>query len=216
MNIELERYINEHCSREDAILKELERETHLRVLQARMLSGNLQGQLLKMLMQMIRPQCTLEIGTFTGYSAICMAQGMSDDSVLHTIEINDELEPIAKEFFEKAQLHHRIAQHIGDALHIIPSIEDKFDFVFIDGNKRHYCEYYDAVFSKLNLGGYILADNILWDGKVVGNISEKDSQTQGIVKFNQKVANDARVSQVVLPIRDGLMLIRKNKEQEED
>ncbi|MFV0553587.1 MAG: O-methyltransferase [Mangrovibacterium sp.] len=206
----LEKYIESHCTPEDAVLTELDRETHLRVLQPRMLSGNVQGQLLTMLMQMIQPRVAIEIGTFTGYSAICLAKGMPEHSLLHTIEINDELEMIAAEFFAKAGLQQKIKQHIGDALEIIPTIEGEIDFVFMDGNKRHYCEYYDAVFPKLSAGGYILADNILWDGKVVQEVARKDTQTQGILAFNDLVAADERVSQVILPIRDGLSLIRKN------
>ncbi|MFV0366539.1 MAG: O-methyltransferase [Mangrovibacterium sp.] len=210
MNIELERYIEAHCSPEDAVLAELDRETHLRVLQPRMLSGNMQGQLLTMLMQMIQPRVAVEIGTFTGYSAICLAKGMPENSVLHTIEINDELESIAGEFIAKAGFSGRIKQHIGDALDIMPSLEGEIDFVFMDGNKRHYCAYYDMIFPKLSKGGYILADNILWDGKVVQEVERKDMQTKGILEFNAMVAADERVSQVILPIRDGLSLIRKN------
>ncbi|MFV0290422.1 MAG: O-methyltransferase [Mangrovibacterium sp.] len=212
MNIELERYINAKCSPEEDLLSELDRETNLRVLQPRMLSGNMQGQLLTMLMQMIQPKVAIEIGTFTGYSAICLAKGMPENSILHTIEINDELESIASEFFNKGRLSHKIKQHVGDALNIIPTIEGQVDFVFIDGNKRHYCEYYEAVFSKLAVGGFILADNILWDGKVVQDVERKDLQTKGILEFNDKVLADDRVSQVILPIRDGLSLIRKNKQ----
>ncbi|MFV0507294.1 MAG: O-methyltransferase [Bacteroidales bacterium] len=211
MNSDLERYIEAHCSPEDALLTELDRETHLRVIHARMLSGNEQGQLLTMLMQMIRPKIAVEIGTFTGYSAICLAKGMSEDALLHTIEINDELESIAASFFAKANLTRQIKAYIGDALEVIPQIEGMIDFVFIDGNKRHYCAYYNAVFPKLSVGAFMLADNILWDGKVVQEIDPKDQQTQGIIEFNQMVAADERVSQVILPIRDGLSLIRKNK-----
>ncbi|MFV0521229.1 MAG: O-methyltransferase [Mangrovibacterium sp.] len=211
MNIDLERYVEEHCSPEDELLSELDRETNLRVLQPRMLSGNMQGQLLTMLMQMIQPKVAIEIGTFTGYSAICLAKGMPEDSLLHTIEINDELETIATEFIVKAKLNNKIKQHVGDALNIIPTLDAPIDFVFMDGNKRHYCEYYEAVFDKLNVGGYILADNILWDGKVVREVDRKDKQTQGIIEFNTKVAADERVNQIILPIRDGLSLIRKNK-----
>ncbi len=211
MNIELERYIDEHCSPEDEVLAALDRETNLSVLQPRMLSGNRQGQLLTMFMQMIQPKVALEIGTFTGYSAICLAKGMPESSILHTIEINDELESIAAEFIAKASLEHKIKQHIGDALDIIPTIEDTIDFVFMDGNKRHYCDYYEALFDKVAVGGYILADNILWDGKVVQEVEKKDTQTQGIIDFNNRVASDTRVTQVILPMRDGLSLIRKNK-----
>ena len=209
-NFELDKYILEHCSPEDPVLYELNRETNVRILRARMLSGHLQGMLLTMLSRMIQAKRILEIGTFTGYSAICLAKGLSNDGKLHTIEVNDELEGIACKYIEKAGLREQIIQHIGDACKIIPSLNETFDFVFLDGNKREYSRYYDLVFDQVRPGGYLLADNILWDGKVVGEIDPRDEQTTGILEFNQKVKDDPRVTQVILPLRDGLMLIRKN------
>ncbi|WP_163709359.1 O-methyltransferase [Mangrovibacterium lignilyticum] len=209
-NYELDKYILEHSSPEDPVLYELDRETNISILRPRMLSGHIQGMLLTMLSHMIQPKRILEIGTFTGYSAICLAKGLSEDGKLHTIELNDELEWIASKYIEKAGLHNQIVQHIGDACEIIPTLAETFDFVFLDGNKREYSRYYDLVFDQVSPGGYILADNILWDGKVVEKVDPRDEQTIGILEFNQKVKDDARVSQVILPLRDGLMLIRKN------
>ncbi|PTN08735.1 O-methyltransferase [Mangrovibacterium marinum] len=208
-NFELEKYIDDHSSPEDEVLYELNRETNISILRPRMLSGHIQGLLLEMLTTMIRPKRILEIGTFTGYSALCMAKGLSDDGILHTIELNDELEWIAQKYFAKAGLQDQIKQHIGDACQIIPTLNETFDFIFLDGNKREYCRYYELVFDKLRPGGYILADNILWDGKVVQEVDQRDSQTIGILEFNEMVKNDQRVRQVILPLRDGLSLIRK-------
>ena len=208
-NFELDKYILEHSTPEDPVLYELDRETNISILRPRMLSGHIQGMLLTMLSQMIRPKRILEIGTFTGYSAICLAKGLCEDGKLHTIEVNDELEWIATKYIEKAGLQQQIEQHIGDACEIIPTLEETFDFVFLDGNKREYCRYYDLVFDKVRPGGYLLADNILWDGKVVEEVDPRDEQTIGILEFNDKVKNDPRVTQVILPLRDGLMLIRK-------
>ncbi|RKD91594.1 O-methyltransferase [Mangrovibacterium diazotrophicum] len=208
-NFELDKYILEHSTPEDPVLYELDRETNISILRPRMLSGHIQGMLLTMLSQMIRPKRILEIGTFTGYSAICLAKGLVEDGKLHTIEVNDELEWIATKYIEKAGMQQKIQQHIGDACEIIPSLDETFDFVFLDGNKREYSRYYDLVFDKVRPGGYLLADNILWDGKVVEEVDPRDEQTIGILAFNDKVKNDPRVTQVILPLRDGLMLIRK-------
>ena len=206
---DLEKYIVAHTGEEDAVLQELSRETHLRVLRPRMLSGHLQGQMLTMFSQMVSPKRILEIGTFTGYSAICLAKGLPEDGKLHTIEINDELEAIAQKYFVKAGLEDKIVQHIGDAHTIIPKLDEIFDLVFIDADKREYCSYFDLVFDKVKSGGIIIADNILWNGKVVEPVDPADEQTIGILKFNQKIKNDPRVNQLILPFRDGLMLIRK-------
>ncbi len=209
INRELEKYILSHTEKEDDILKELERETFLHVLNPRMVSGHLQGKILEMLSRMIAPRCILEIGTFTGYSAICLSKGLCPGGVLHTIEIDDELGPIAKKYIGKAGLSETVTLHMGDALQIIPNLRETFDLVFMDGNKRQYCEYFDLVFDKVKPGGYIFADNILWNGKVVEEVSCKDEQTTSILRFNEKIKDDNRVSQVILPLRDGLMLIRK-------
>jgi caffeoyl-CoA O-methyltransferase len=208
---EIDKYILNHIDAEDEVLKELDRETHLNVLGARMISGHLQGLVLTMLSRMIRPKTILEIGTFTGYSAICLAKGLPGNGKLITIEIDDELENIAKKYFEKAGVQHKIIQQIGPALEIIPALNEKFDLVFIDAHKPEYPTYYDAVFDKVNIGGYIIADNTLWSGKVLQNPAEDDVQTRGIIDFNKLIKNDNRVEKVILPIRDGMTIIRRLK-----
>ncbi len=205
----LEKYILEHISPEDGFLTELDRETHLNVLRSRMLSGHLQGKILKMISSMVRPQKALELGTYTGYSAICLAQGMPEGSTLHTVEINDELEPIASKYIRKAGMEDRIVQHIGDACQLINELKGPFDLVFMDADKREYCEYYNRVFDKVPVGGFILADNILWSGKVAEEKPDADEQTQGILRFNDLVRNDPRVEVVIFPFRDGISVIRK-------
>lgn len=212
-NNELDKYILDHIEDEDPVLKELDRETNLNVLRPRMISGHLQGKILELLSKMIKPKNILEIGTFTGYSAICLAKGLQSGGQLHTIEINDELESIAQKYFNKAEMNEKIIQHIGDACEIIGNIDLMFDLVFIDGNKRDYLEYYNIVFDKITPGGIIIADNILWYGKVTEAPSSKDEQTIGILEFNDAIKNDKRVSPVILPIRDGMLLIRKNEEK---
>lgn len=207
-NPELENYIEQHTTREDEVLYELRRQTHLKVLRPRMVSGPVQGQLLTMLCRMVRPQAVLEIGTFTGYSAICMARGISANATLDTIERDDELEPFIRKYFEKAKLGKNIKLHIGDAIKVIESIDRSFDLVFMDGDKREYPDYYKAVIKKMNAGGFILADNILWNGKVTQPPDAGDDYTKGILEFNDLVKNDPAVTQVILPIRDGLMIIR--------
>lgn len=205
----IDRYILEHSSPEDDFLWELDRETHLKVLRSRMMSGHLQGQILTMISSMIRPKCILEIGTFTGYSAICLAKGLAEDGRLHTIEIDDELEAISQKYFLKSGLSDRITQHIGDARKIIPSLNLKFDLVFIDADKREYCDYYQLVIDLIPVGGFLLADNVLWDGKVVDPEAASEEQTRGILSFNTLVQNDPRVRNVILPVRDGIMLVQK-------
>lgn len=207
--IELEKYILAHIDEQDPVLQELERETFLHVLRPRMLSGHLQGTILTMFSQMLQPQRILEVGTYTGYSAICLAKGLADDGQLHTIELNDELESIAQKYFQKAGLSEKIIQHLGDAKTIIPQLQGPFDLIFLDGDKRDYIAYFDLVIDQIRPGGIILADNILWSGKVVEKLDEKDEQTKGILAFNQKIKDDPRVSQTIIPFRDGLMLIRK-------
>jgi len=179
------------------------------VLHPRMLSGHLQGQILSMVSGMIKPKYILEIGTFTGYSALCLAKGLADGGELHTIEIDDELETISKKYFLKSGMSDRIFQHIGDARQIIPSLDYEFDLVFIDADKRDYCDYYQLIFSKIPVGGFILADNVLWDGKVVDPESAEEEQTKGIMDFNNLIQNDPRVKNVILPVRDGIMVIQK-------
>jgi predicted O-methyltransferase YrrM len=205
----LDQYILNHISPEEDFLYELDRETHLKVLRSRMLSGHLQGQILSMISCMIQPKCILEIGTFTGYSALCLAKGLAEGGQLHTIEIDDELESIAQKYFVKSGLADRIVQHIGDAREIIPSFGQKFDLVFIDADKREYSDYYNLVFDHVRVGGFILADNILWDGKVVDPDAASEEQTRGILEFNDLVQNDSRVRNVILPVRDGIMVVQK-------
>lgn len=209
MDLDLEKYILEHIDKEEDVLHELDRFTHLNVLRARMLSGHLQGALLKMLCRMINPQVVLEIGTFTGYSAISMARGLNSNAHIHTIEVNDELESVIRSFFNKAGVSNQITLYIGDALDVIQKLNLNIDLVFIDGDKRQYPAYYNAVFPQLNQGGYILADNILWGGKVSQPNMPDDEYTKGIMDFNDMVKADERVEKVILPIRDGLTLIRK-------
>jgi predicted O-methyltransferase YrrM len=206
---DIENYILEHIGSEDPVLQELDRETHLKVPGARMLSGHLQGQLLMFLSKMIQPERILEIGTFTGYSAICLAKGLTETGKLISIELDDELEDLAQKYFNKAGLQKNIIQLIGPALEIIPSLSETFDLVFLDADKREYVEYYNLVFEKVRSGGYIIADNTLWSGKVLNQPSPGDAQTLGIIAFNEMIKNDSRVEKVILPLRDGITIIRK-------
>lgn len=206
---ELEKYILNHIDPEDEVLWELDRETHLKVLGSRMISGHLQGAVLTMIAKMIRPETILEIGTFTGYSAICLARGLQSGGKLITIEIDDELENLAARFIKNAGLENTIEQRIGPALEIIPKLSGPFDLVFIDAHKPEYSAYYEAVFDKIKTGGYIIADNTLWSGKVTEKPAADDFQTNGILAFNSLIKNDSRVEKVILPLRDGMTLIRK-------
>jgi len=205
----IEQYILDHSDPEDPLLAELNRETNLKVLRPRMLSGHLQGKILEMISKMIRPQKILEIGTYTGYSAICLAKGLQKNGVLHTIEINDELEHFIRKYLQKARLESKIYLHIGNALEIIPKLNQNFDLIFIDGDKRQYSEYYHAIFDYVKPGGFILADNVLWSGKVIELESPDDEYTKGIFTFNKLITKDNRVEKIILPLRDGLTLIRK-------
>jgi len=209
MDNSLEKYILSHIDEESEVLKQLDRDAHVNLLRPRMLSGHLQGKILKMFCRMLNPRYLLEIGTYTGYAALCMAEGASDDAEIHTIEVNDELEDFILKHLHKSKLKDKIHLHIGDALSIIPEINCIFDLVFIDANKRHYIEYYEAVFDKVRKGGLIIADNTLWDGKVLETPHHTDGQTLGIQTFNDRLAKDTRVEKVILPIRDGLTLIWK-------
>ena len=210
MQEELEEYILSHIDAEGDTLARLNRETHLFHLRPRMCSGHLQGRLLKMFVRMINPHNILELGTFTGYSALCLAEGLiAPDGELHTIEIDDELEDFIRNHFEASPFAERINLHIGDAREILPSLGKTFDLVFMDANKREYCEYYELVFPMLSPGGFIIADNTLWDGKVVDWGKKLDAQTEGILKFNDYIAQDERVEKVIIPLRDGLTIIYK-------
>ena len=206
----LEQYISEMSSPQTELLHELERETYLRVINPRMISGHIQGKLLEMLVRMLRPRRILEIGTFTGYSAISMAMGLEEGALIDTFEVDDELEMIAADFFERSGVGDKIRQHIGSALDLAPQLGEKYDLVFIDGDKREYRAYYDMLFEHnlVHSNTFILADNILWYGKVVEEVARKDKQTQEIIAFNEHVLNDSRVESVILPLRDGINLIR--------
>ena len=206
---EIDNYILDHIEPEDEILKELNRETHLKVLHARMLSGHLQGQVLTLLSKIIQPSMILEVGTFTGYSAICLARGLQENGRLITIDIDDELESFAAKYFEKAGLKDKIKQRIGPALKIIPELKETFDLVFLDADKSEYIDYFNLVIGKLRKGGIIIADNTLWSGKVLEKPAPDDEQTKGIIAFNNLIAKDNRVEKVILPLRDGVTIIRK-------
>lgn len=207
----LEDYILSHISPEPPILAKLDRDTHLHFLYSRMCSGHLQGRILKMLTQMIQPKQILELGTFTGYSALCMAEGMPENAHLHTIEVEDELEEHLSGLFRSSNYSERIHLYIGDAMEIIKSLPYTFDMVFIDADKRIYKQYLDEVFAKVNLGGYIIADNTLWDGKITDTNTNHDPQSLGIAEFNDAVAADTRLETVIIPLRDGLTVIKKIK-----
>jgi caffeoyl-CoA O-methyltransferase len=205
---DFEDYAEKFTTPEPDYLQALYRETNLKTMYPRMLSGHLQGNFLKMISRMIQPQRILEIGTFTGYSAICLAQGLVSGGMLHTIDSNEESVAIGRKYFEKAGLNDRIVTHIGNAAEIIPGIDESFDLVFIDADKENYLNYYHQVFDKVKPGGIILADNAFWDGKVLDKLNA-DNETNGIIAFNRFVHDDDRVENVLLTIRDGLMVIRK-------
>jgi len=203
------RYIENHTTPEDKVLYELNRATHLRTFYPNMLSGHVQGKFLEMVSRMIRPEKILEIGTFTGYSAIALAKGLIRGGKLITLEMNEEMEDFIMEYIEKSGIQDKIELRMGNALEIIPALNEKFDLVFIDADKEQYVDYYELALSVLNSGGFILADNVLWSGKVLEDDTKSDKETLGIKAFNEHVKNDDRVEQVMLSIRDGLMLIRK-------
>lgn len=209
MEKKAERYIREHSTPEDEVLAELYRQTHLYVVNPNMASGHLQGKLLEMISHMMQPSYVLEIGTYTGYSAICLARGLKPGGELHTIESNDELHEMSSRYIALAGVADRVTQHTGRAQDIIPTLNCTFDLVFIDGDKREYCEYYDLVFDRVRKDGFIIADNVLWGGKIDTEEAMKDPQGIGIVMFNEKIRSDDRVEKLILPLRDGLMIIRR-------
>jgi len=206
---EIEKFVEAHSRPESDVLKALNRETYSKVLMPRMLSGHLQGQVLRMFSLMIKPKNILEIGTFTGYSAICISEGLQPGGKLITIDINAELEEMVRRYFIKAEVENKIDYRIGNALQIIPSLNEKFDLVFIDADKENYSKYFDLVFDKVNIGGYIIADNVLWSGKVVEPKHAMDKDTSAIVAYSEKVNSDSRVENVLFPVRDGLLVARK-------
>lgn len=205
----IEEYIESHTTPEPELLYELRRRTFLHTPYPRMLSGPVQGRFLEMISRMIRPARILEVGTFTGYSAICLAQGLAEGGRLHAIESEKAYAEIAREYFKKAGLTEKIVLHEGDALTVIPGLNEIFDLVFIDAAKEHYVDYYHLIFDKVRKGGFILADNTLWDGKVLEGERSGDGETRGIIAFNNLVQEDDRVESVLLSVRDGLTLIRK-------
>lgn len=204
----IEEYLEQHTTPMDEVLHELYRETHLHAMNPRMASGPVQGRFLQLLCQLMQPKKVLEIGTFTGFATICMARGMASDGLLTTIEANEEYEGIIRKYLAKAAVADRVRLIIGDAKEVIPTLEGGFDMVFIDADKISYPSYYDLVIEKLNPGGVVLADNVLWEGKVL-NVGTKERDTKAIQAFNDKVQNDPRVENVLLPLRDGLMMVRK-------
>lgn len=208
MDQRLERFITDQSTPEDPLLADLYRQTYIRFVNPNMVSGHLQGKLLEMISEMISPEAVLEIGTFTGYSAICLARGLKPGGILYTIEINDELASFSSEYFNKAGLAEQIKQLTGKAQDIIPGMNIQFDLVYIDGDKREYCEYFSLVKDKVRKGGFIIADNVLWGGKALDERS-KDPQTNGIIEFNEMIRNEPGTENLILPFRDGLMLIRK-------
>ncbi len=205
LNTDLQRYAEQHTTPENDLLKKINRDTHANVLMPRMLSGHLQGRVLSMISHMIRPNIVLEVGTYTGYSALCLAEGLAQGGKVITIDVNEELEPKVRSFFEPFQ--NKIDYRVGNALDIIPTLKETFDLVFIDADKSNYSRYYDLIIDKVRPGGFILADNVLWSGKVLDNTPDAD--TKAIISFNQKIHDDRRVENVLLPIRDGIMTIRK-------
>lgn len=209
INDELANYVEGHSQGESDLLKKINRETNLEVLRPRMLSGHLQGRVLSILSKMIMPKTVLEIGTYTGYSALCLAEGLKKDGKIITIDRNEELESRVKSYFEESDFGKNIDFRIGDALEIIPILEEKFDLIFIDADKTNYLNYYNLVIDKLASGAFIIADNVLWSGKVVQSLEVEDEDTKALLKFNRIVQNDSRVENVLFPIRDGLMIIRK-------
>ena len=207
--MELEKYLENYSSPESEILRELQRETYLKILQPHMISGAVQGRLLAMIAKIIQPQYILEIGTFTGYAALCLAEGLRPEGQLHTIEVNDELEELIKRYIAAAGQEGKVVLHVGKALDIIPALPYTFDLVFIDADKLAYPQYYELALAKTRQGGSILIDNVLWKGKVLDLAQHKDKKTQALHAFNEMVTQDTRVENVLLPLRDGLMWVRK-------
>lgn len=201
-------YAEAFTTPESSALKDLNRETNAKVLMPRMLSGHLQGRLLSMFSHMIQPKRILEIGTYTGYSAICLSEGLAEGGILHTIDINEELKTMALNYFQKSGCEQKIKLHTGHALRIIPRLDETWDIVFIDADKKNYSAYYDMVITRIRKGGFIIADNVLWSGKVLDDPEKMDSDTKALADFNQKVMLDIRVENILLPIRDGLMIAR--------
>lgn len=205
----IDNYVVKHSENEPELLQKLNRETHQKILQPRMLSGDYQGRVLSMLSKLIQPKYILEIGTYTGYSALCLAEGLTKGGELHTIDVNEELVDFQRKYFDSSPFGEQIYQHLGNALDIIPELDHTFDLVFIDADKPNYINYFHAIIDKLRPGGIILSDNVLWSGKVAEPINDKDTSTKLLVEYNQLLKEDSRVETVILPIRDGLTISRK-------
>ncbi|KYG71201.1 O-methyltransferase [Roseivirga spongicola] len=208
---DIQKYVEEHSGKESELLSKLDRETHQKVLMPRMLSGHLQGRVLSMVSHMMKPSRILEIGTYTGYSAICLAEGLAEGGKLITLDKNEEIEEMVRGYFEEAGLSDQIDYRIGNAMDLIPDIEGPFDLVFIDADKKNYLNYFNLVIEKVRIGGFIIADNVLWSGKVVQTEKKIDTDTQAILDYNRSMEEDDRVENVLLPIRDGLMVVRRKQ-----
>ena len=204
---EIDQYARDHSSEESPLLKKIHRDTHAEVLMPRMVSGHLQGRFLSMISSMIKPKVILEIGTYTGYSAICLAEGLAKGGKLITIDINEELETRVRGYFKEAGLEQKIDYRIGDAVELIPDLKESFDLDFLDADKENYQLYFDLVFDKMAVGGFLFADNVLWSGKVIG--AKEDKDTRAIKSFNDRITNDPRLEKMLLPLRDGIMMVRK-------
>ena len=206
---EIENYVSSHTEKESALLADLNRETWANVLIPRMLSGHLQGRILSMFSKLVKPENIIEIGTYTGYSALCLAEGLKPNGTLHTLDINEECTSVANRYFKKSSFSKNIIQHIGEALEIIPNLNGNFQLAFIDADKKNYSNYFDAIIDKMDIGGLIIADNVLWSGKVTKE--DKDYETVALDEYNKKMLNSDRVETILLPVRDGLMISKKIK-----
>ena len=206
---DIDNYIVAHSEDEPELLQQLSRETYQKILQPRMLSGHYQGRILGMISKLVNPKNVLEIGTYTGYSALCLAEGIQISGVLHTIDINEELVAFQSKYFDKSDYGNQIVQHLGNALEIIPNIKETFDLIFIDADKENYPNYFNCVIDKLNIGGIILSDNVLWSGKVIEPLQADDIATKALLEYNKLLKEDKRIETVILPIRDGLSISRK-------
>ncbi|MDG2314447.1 MAG: O-methyltransferase [Flavobacteriaceae bacterium] len=209
INQDLLDYVAQHSDKEPELLQKLNRETHQKILQPRMLSGSFQGRVLSLLSQLIQPSRILEVGTYTGYSALCLAEGLQNDGILHTIDCNEELVDFQKKYFDQSKYKNQIIQHLGNADQIIPRLEDSFDLVFLDADKENYPVYLELVAPKINSGGLLISDNVLWSGKVLEPVKKEDIATRELIRYNKLLKEDSRFQTVVLPIRDGLTLSRK-------
>ena len=210
-NDKLDEYLINHSEKEPELLSNLNRETNLKVLQPRMISGTYQGRLLSVISKIINPKKILEIGTFTGYSTLCLAEGLDENGEIHTVDINEELFDLQRKYFKKSSFNNNITQHLGNALDIIPKLDSDFDLIFLDADKINYPKYLDILIVRLKKGGVLLSDNVLWDGKVLNEISQKDKSTKAIVKYNKLLNSRSDMDSVILPIRDGITISRKKK-----